>query len=460
MKINSNRQDFYGVKPSTNVVRLATYLSWLIALILILLPFHAFLTVWLSSAVGHYTLLRLWKEFLLAIITAGAIYILAVDKPLRKKLLTSWPARLIGIYSLLFVVWGIVALSRDDVTAKAMWYGLLVNLRFLVFFLAVWVLAAKSDLLSRKWKKFLLAPAILVSAFAVLQYLVLPYDFLRHFGYGPSTISPYETINHNINHIRVASTLRGANPLGAYLIIPLSVLAISLIKSKTERKAGYILGVGFLLALIFSFSRSAWIGAGLSLLILVWVSLKKRRAKKMVALGLAVLVILGGLMAVVLRNNTTFENSFLHTDHTAQVLDNSNQGHAAAFKTAAKDIIRQPLGRGVGTAGPESVYNDTVRVAENYFLQIGQEAGVLGMALFIAICAVVAKQLWGRKSDPLALALFASLVGITFVNLLSHAWTDDTLAYIWWGLAGVAIATPVAKSRKLKADSNPAGKNT
>jgi hypothetical protein len=47
----------------------------------------------------------------------------------------------------------------------------------------------------------------------------------------------------------------------------------------------------------------------------------------------------------------------------------------------------------------------------------------------------------------LALVLFASLIGITVVNLLSHAWTDDTLAYVWWGFAGIALAAPQPASK-------------
>lgn len=64
----------------------AVFLSGTTAIILILVPFHAFLTVWFSSFVGHYTLLRLWKEFLLVIVVAGAIYILLTDRALLKKL--------------------------------------------------------------------------------------------------------------------------------------------------------------------------------------------------------------------------------------------------------------------------------------------------------------------------------------------------------------------------------------
>ncbi|HSX17916.1 MAG TPA: O-antigen ligase family protein [Candidatus Saccharimonadales bacterium] len=439
------------MKPSTTVNKLALRLSLLVGLILVLLPFHAFLTVWLDSLVDHYTILRLWKEFFLAVIVAGVLYILAIDKPLRKGLLSFWPARLIGVYTLVLLIWGVIALAKHDDTGKAMWYGLLVDLRFLVFFLVVWVLATKTSWLKDKWQKFLFVPAIFVAAFAILQYLVLPYDFLKDFGYGPDTIFPYETINHNINHLRVMSTLRGANPLGAYLLLPISALAAMYFKKVGKKTDKLMFGFGLLLALVFSFSRSAWIGAGLSILIIVWYSLKSDKARKIMLLIIAGLIIVASLIAVALRNNITFENTFLHTEHASKVRVSSNEAHGTAFKNAARDIIHQPWGEGVGTAGPESIYNNhPARIAENYFLQVGQEAGVLGMALFISICAAVGKLLWGRRSDPLSLWLFASLVGITFINLLSHAWTDDTLAYIWWGLAGIALAPAILTDIKHK----------
>ena len=33
--------------------------------------------------------------------------------------------------------------------------------------------------------------------------------------------------------------------------------------------------------------------------------------------------------------------------------------------------------------------------------------------------------------------------------MLSHAWTDDTLAYVWWGLAGIAMA-PLTKVQDIQ----------
>jgi O-antigen ligase len=429
------------MKQSAPVNKIVRILSGITAAILLLVPFHALLSVWLASNFGHYTLLRLWKEALLVPLALGAIYILARDRALRQRFLGSWLVRLIFIYFALLIVCGLAARAGHTVSAKALWYGLLVDARFLVFFLAVSLVAVKSDWLERRWTKLLLVPAIFVAAFAVLQYLVLPYDFLRHLGYGDSTISPYETINHNIHHLRAASTLRGANPLGAFLIVPLCALGVWLLREKRERFDKFILGGGLLLALAFSFSRSAWIGALISLLTLAWLSLKSPTARHKVILGLIILAAAGVLAAIGLRNNLSFQDTFLHTDKASTAAQSSNYGHSAAFRGAVKDIAHHPLGGGVGTAGPQSFYNDRpARIAENYYLQVGQETGILGMALFIAIIILLGRGLYAQRADPLALALLAALIGLSLVNVLSHAWEDDTLAYVFWGLAGIAYA--------------------
>ncbi|HET9721493.1 MAG TPA: O-antigen ligase family protein, partial [Candidatus Saccharimonadales bacterium] len=402
------------MKQLTAGNRVAQRASWLAAIILALVPFHAFITVWPASVLGHYTLLRLWKEYLLVIVAAGAVHVLITDRALRKKLFSLRITQLIAAYCLVIGVWSLIPLARGNVTGKAIGYGFLVDLRFLVFFLSVTVLAAKSNVWERNWLKLLLIPATLVAAFAVLQYLVLPYDFLRHFGYGPNTIMPYETINNSVQHIRVESTLRGANPLGAYLLVPVSLMMVMFFRQKGQRFNKIVLSFGLLLALLFSFSRSAWIGVGLAGLTVGWLSLKSGRSRKLAAWGLVALIVLGGVVAINLRNNTSFESVVLHTQHGSKALRSSNQNHVSAFKMASKDVIHQPWGRGVGTAGPQSVYNNgRSRIAENYFLQIGQEAGILGLALFIAICIYLGKLLYEQRAAPLALALLAALIGLT-----------------------------------------------
>jgi hypothetical protein len=423
--------------------------AWTVVIIFALLPLHAFLTVWLSSLTGHYTFLRLWKEFLLVFLVVGVAYVLMQDSKLRSVIFSSMLFRLIGLYCLITVAWGIAAYSLHKVTFKALAEGLLINLRYLIFFIVVYVVAAKSPLLKKNWSRIILIPAVVVIGFGLLQRLVLPYDFLKHFGYGDKTIYPYETINHNINYPRVMSSLRGANPLGAYLVLILSVLISFFMRARNKKWLWAIFSVSGTLVLIFCYSRAAWIGILASFLALLWIGLKNQQLKSIILAGLFVIFVFGCVSAWAFRHNAAFENIVFHTQNNSSIRTTSDQGHASAFKNGLHDLVHNPLGDGPGTAGPASFHNTNhlPRIAENYYLQIGQEVGILGLFTFIAINLLAAKQLWIRKDQQLAQILLASLVGITFVNLLSHAWTDDTLCYLWWGLAGIAIA-PIITSRQ------------
>lgn len=451
MKTNNPRQDFYGVKSANTANKLPLVLSWLAASVFIMLPFHAFLTIWLASAVDHYTLLRLWKEFLLVIISSGAIYILINDNNLRQKFYSSKLVQLIGLYILISLVWGALALSLDATTLKSLGYGLVVNLRFLIFFLAIWIIATKSQWLRKVWPKLILIPAAIVIIIGLLQRLVLPYDVLKHFGYNENTIFPYQTINRDINYPRIMSTLRGANPLGAYLVLILNAISVFFLEFRQKRWLWGIFGILALLTLFFSHSRGAWIGLAVSAAVLVWISIKNRRTRRLILAGLGVILILGSVLILLLRNNITFQNYLFHTSERSTIDESSNEEHLYAKTAGFKEIISEPLGRGVGTAGPASVYNESKgRISDNYFIQITQEVGWLGIAVFLLINFLVLRELWFRKADNLALILLISFVGLTVVNMVSHAWTDDTIAYIWWGLAGIALAPVILTDRSHK----------
>jgi len=249
--------------------------------------------------------------------------------------------------------------------------------------------------------------------------------------------------------LRIASTLRGANPLGAYLLIPISLLAGLLITGR--RTWPYVsLFIGSLLTLFFSFSRSAWIGAALALTVIGIHYLDSKYLKQALAVAACVIVLAATAFATFeWHHNSRFQNIFFHTQTHSAVKTTSDQGHVAGLKDGLHDIIHQPFGRGPGSAGPASVYNiGSPRIAENYFLQIGQETGWVGLVLFLLINIGVGYILWLNRQDPLALTLFASLIGLTFISLFSHAWTDDTTAYIWWGLAGIAMVLPNKKTAR------------
>lgn len=428
--------------------------------ILLLVPFHAFLTVSLSSIVGHYTALRVWKEVVLLVAICLLVYIVAHKQSVIEKIIKTTPPLqkllvVTGLYIFVQLVAGAIVFMRDGVTATALGYAYISNLRFLLFFIVCLIVGfVYKDWLCLWWKKLLLWPAVVVLVVGLLQLFVLPPDFLRHFGYGMDTITPFITVDQKPDYIRAQSTLRGPNPLGAYLVVILAGSA-ALYFANRKNKNMLVLFSMTTAILIGTYSRSAWVGAFLALLALGWM-LVNGRYRHWLGVGSVVVVVTLCGTVFALRDNNLIQNIVFHTDETSQAQTSSNEDRANALTGGFGDVLSEPLGRGPGTAGPASVYNDSqARLAENYFLQIGQEVGIIGLALFVAICVLVGQLLWRQRTQgSLPKILLASLVGLTFVNLLSHAWADDTLAYMWWGFAGLTVgaySVQQAKQGKLHA---------
>lgn len=420
------------------------------ALIIALMPFHAFMSVWLSSLVGYYTAVRLWKEVLLLLLVAGCVYLYAVRPQVRRALHGDRLFWLIGGYLLLILVTGLAALVAGGVNAKSFLYGAVLDSRFLLFFAVTWLTATYWDGIVRYWKRLLLIPAAGAIGFGVLQLSVLPADVLRHFGYGPDTIAPSSTVDEKSAYTRVQSTLRGANPFGAYLALVLTAVGGLLLRTRALRPGLVVLYLLGGLALLATYSRSAWLGALVAAIALLWMVLVSAMFRKGLVIAGVSAAVTFAATSYLLRDNDTFQNLVFHTDEKSRSAESSNSGHFRAMASGLEDIVRAPWGGGTGTAGPASFYNDAPpRIAENYFIQIGQEAGVAAVALFMAINAVIARRLYQRSGESLlCMVLLASLLGLTVVNMLLHAWTDDTLAYIWWGLAGAALAPQAGKARE------------
>src|SRR5665213_560389 len=217
------------MKVSALKYRILSWVSGFTMLIFLLLPFHAFLTVWGSSLFGHYTFLRLWKEALLVLCVLGVLYLLATDHKIRFHILSRRLVWLMLSYMLLNLAWGLLALNHHNVTGKALGYGLIINLRFLAFSLVTWVIALRTAHLRAHWQWLVLSPAIIVVTFGIIQEFLLTPRFLEHFGYSMYTILPFQYVDNQPGLLRIQSTLRGANPLGAYLLIIICVIAVLLV---------------------------------------------------------------------------------------------------------------------------------------------------------------------------------------------------------------------------------------
>ena len=432
--------------------RLVGIVQAIIFIILLILPFHEFLTTWLASNFGHIDEFRIWKEVVLVIISPIVVYLALIDTKLRRWLLRDRLTLLILLFSLITLILGFAGYNMHHVNRSALEAGLIIDLRFFLIFLFTLVITHYSDFFKKYWREILIYPAILVIVFGIAQ-LFLPLNFLSHFGYGPHTIPAFQTVDQQRRFHRVQSTLRGANPLGAYLLL---IIPIFIFFSTKRRYVRIVSSLAGLIALFFTYSRSAYLGLFISITVIFYYlkfdnpKLKPETKKALLNIFIGIILLLLAL-GVALRNNTTFDNIFLHSSKNSHSATSSNTVRFSDLRSNTTNFIKHPLGQGVGIAGPASVHNNhPAMFAENFYIQIGQETGFLGLIAFLSINIIVGYRLYLTRDDPLSLLLFASLIGISLINMLSHAWADDTLSLIWWAFAGVALSPKLIKSQVSK----------
>lgn len=428
---------------TTARLRKLGFLDWTFVGILLVvfggIVLHAPFSVGFGMLFPEYDLvIKSWKEILLGLALVLTVYIITKNKAWgRFNTVVFW---LIGGYALLnLALIPVFNLGFEQTVA-----GLLINLRYLLFFVLVYVALTLYPQLYKLFIKVFLIGAGVVIGFAVLQLTVLPYDALKHIGYSESTILPYMTVDENINYIRINSTLRGPNPLGAYGVIVMAIiLAVWLRSSKKLSKPEVwlcgILGLGGVLAVWASYSRSAALAALIAVAIVILVAYG-RRINKWIWISFAVvaLILSGSLFA--LRDTQFVSQVILHEDPEEGGEINSNDGHAESLLEGTTRMLQQPLGAGIGSTGSASLMGESGFIVENQYLYVAHESGWLGLLLFVLIYWFVLRQLWRKRRHWFALGILASGVGLAIIGLLLPVFADDTVAIIWWGLAAIALA--------------------
>lgn len=402
---------------------------------------HAPVTVFISSVWPGVALpAKAWKEVLIIL----GLLLLATVVTMRK----SWPI----IYNDWLVRFSLLYVALHVVMAVLMWSewsqvvaGLLIDLRYVGFFLLVYGAVQLLPDMRPQLLRAGVAGAVIVIGFGVLQ-LFLPPDILRHIGYDKqTTIAPYLTVDENPEYVRINSTLRGPNPLGAYVVIVLALGAAAIAKKKwqlTSWKRMVITVAGFaasVAVLWASYSRSAkgaaLIALGCIVLLAYW---HKLSWKIIVAAAVAAGLLLGGLY--VSRESDFVSHVILHEDPNEGNAVNSNDGHFESLENGVELMARQPYGAGVGSTGSASLQGENPIIIENQYLFIAHEVGWAGLALFMVLFGTILYRLWRRRDDWLALGVLASGIGLAAIGLLLPVWVDDTVSIVWWGLAAIALA--------------------
>ena len=412
-------------------------LSLIFISIVILMPVHGFLSTVVGSITSQVELAKAWKEVLLIFALLVMISDWLNHKKLASKLFRDRLNQLVLVYALLYVI--SYAYWRTDFDAAVV--SVLVNIRFLaIFILAQWLrLRYGDERLAEFALRYIILISGFVSVFAIAQVTILPSDFLENFGYGVDTIPASHTLDDNETIIRAASTTRGPNALGAFLALPLSWIVWQFFKKPSSKVVVVgLIGAG---ALFFTYSRSGWLASFIAIVIIALLGLPRKWKKVLLGAGLPALAVLLLLLFSNASSSASLSRLLLHDDpETGKIT--SNKKRFDATERAFKQIKKDPLGRGPGTAGAASFYNDDQRprIPENYYLQIGQEVGVIGIALFVAISSAVGVRLFRKRKQMLPRVLLATLAGVSVAALFTQAWGDEEIALVWWGLAGFFVS--------------------
>jgi len=462
-------------------------------LLLALLPFHALLITLATKVIagaGHAPMgiLAGWKEGVLALIVGLAVAEIirgTGDLPVVSRVEPRIAARKIDAIDWIIVT--LIALSVV-VTASTHHNWPLYALGFKYDFLP---LAAFLILRRVPWSDgFLLrvmhvvaAMGALLSLYGIITFF-LPARFFTALGYsdlhslyvpgGP--LAAFQQIGGS-GVRRIQSTMSGPNQFGIWLLIPWAAVLATVVRRglgrRMAQKTGVIVTLALMgLALLLTFSRSAWIGAFLILVMAVG-SLLPRRAFWTAAGSVTVLSALAVIACSFLVPSVFFRLA-------------SSRDHFLKPLEAIQSIAAHPLGQGLGTAGPASnrvsdacVYLDAGAdtswaktrqdlcvfvggiktqpvsrdchcpfIPENWYLQIGVETGVLGLILYLALTLLVLYRAYAatRKSasqsalhQAFVWTAFLAFAGTALTALFLHAWEDAAVAYMGWVLLAVAV---------------------
>jgi len=454
------------------------------------LPLHALLvTVGTKIALGPghapLTELALWKEFILL-----TVLCLACFEIFKKR---SW-GRIDLTDTLILFLLGIalVVSYQLQVPLKQFAFGLKYDFFPLVAFIVL------RRVQWSEWFRVLLIRVILmigalVAAFGVLTFFV-PQSFFAMLGYsdlhslylpgGP--LAAFQQIGES-GVRRIQSTMSGPNQLGLWLLLPWSVGVLEFLATFDQPhrlirlifpqngsgRPRWFYGVYLLLigtALLLTFSRSAWIAAAVIALTAVWMQFSVKEAARHLlrVTGLSVMCL---LLVVVLAPNTLIRLS-------------SSRDHLLKPLHAMKVMQENPLGLGLGAAGPASnrvsdacvfldagadtawaadrpdlcVFAGDVQVqpeepacncpfvTENWYLQIGTELGFIGMILFMLLTLTILRRLYvpnantDEPNDILSPEVFLPFLGISVAAIFLHSWEGAAVAYSLWLMAAVAFA--------------------
>ncbi len=244
---------------------------------------------------------------------------------------------------------------------------------------------------------------------------------------------------------RVIGTFDNPNVFGEFLIIVLPIaIALFATRKGFVKYLSLFSALAMGAALIFTYSRGAWLGFALA--IVVFLVLYDEIWAKIGVVGLAFSPFLVQFVPASILNRVT---------SIGNIADTSTSYRVSIWQGTIRMLEHfWPSGIGSGSTAFLSVYPayalsgaSYAQHAHNLYLQIATEMGVVGICVFLCIVLYFFKmtlntykniQMWEIRS--LAIAIAAGIGGYLVQSLTDYTWYNYRITLLFWMVLGLATS--------------------
>jgi hypothetical protein len=247
---------------------------------------------------------------------------------------------------------------------------------------------------------------------------------------------------------RAAGTLYNPNLLGMYLamLLPVAVWEFRRMVSALHRILAATCVLVLAVGLLLTFSRSAWLGATVGLVLALWPRRTGWRSFLIATAWMAALGVVGGV-AVHLAGDARFPIGRLVASRALSIGD-IQRGTLSTRVHIWRDALPLIMAHPVAGTGPDSfglafpqyetqdwTPGGLLDAAHAELLQVGATRGMVGVSAYTLLLALVARAAWRARRMPAGLALIGAWAAYQIPLQVNFSWLPVTVMS-WLLLAG------------------------
>ena len=203
------------------------------------------------------------------------------------------------------------------------------------------------------------------------------------------------------------------------------------------------------LGLLLSFSRSGMLSTLVGLVVIGflarddWARVRRVRSLSIRQRLSFLSPLVVGLVLTIYIFNTSGAATLVQA--TVSGSEPSAQARPASVREGILTVVSNPLGLGLGTAGPkaarfgESASSSPI-LTETWYLVYAIQVGIVGLGLLVATALLILAGLWRSRASPISRGVIAMGLGLGAGALFIPIIDEPTVFTPLWAFGGLALA--------------------